>query len=303
MSRIVMPENRDMQWIPGGTFKMGSEKFYPEERPLRESRVAGFWMDTSPVTNRDFARFVAETGYVTAAERTPLAEDFPGVAEENLVAGSMVFHSPAKMNRPLNYSDWWAYVPGACWHRPDGVRSVTGAEALLPVVHIAYEDALVYASWAGKRLPTEAEWEFAAQSGMTGTPYAWGEDFMPEGLKMANTWHGPFPYRGEDTPGSYFSTSPVGVFPANAYGLFDMIGNVWEWTADDWTANHQPVKNSCCSAKQNDPERSLYPQKVLKGGSHLCAPNYCQRYRPSARQPQMTDSATTHIGFRCARSG
>ncbi|WP_220458110.1 formylglycine-generating enzyme family protein [Pantoea sp. ME81] len=297
--KIVAPEG--MQWIAGGEFLMGSDDFYPEERPVREVQVEGFWLDIMPVTNLDFSLFIAETGYITLAEQPPLAEEYPDVAAENLVAGSMVFQSPGKKVRPSHYSDWWSYIPGACWHRPDGVNSLTHEDAQLPVVQIAFADALAYAHWAGKRLPLEAEWEFAACGGLQPSPYAWGADFMPEGKKMANTWQGPFPFAGDVAPGSYFSTSPVGAFPANPFGLHDMIGNVWEWTADNWMPDHHPAQRSCCSSSKEMKRGYDEIRKVLKGGSHLCAPNYCQRYRPAARQGQSVDGATTHIGFRCAK--
>lgn len=290
-----------MQWIAGGEFLMGSDDFYPEERPVRRVKVEGFWLDIMPVTNRDFSKFVTETGYITLAERIPSAEDYPDVDTGCLVAGSMVFRSPAKSVQPSHYSDWWVYVPGACWHRPDGINSLTHIDALLPVVQIAFADALAYARWAGKRLPCESEWEFAACGGSLPAPYAWGADFMPNGRKMANTWHGLFPFAGDAGPDNYFSTSPVGAFPANSFGLHDMIGNVWEWTADSWMPGHPKSQRSCCSAEVEQKTDGVDVRKILKGGSHLCAPNYCQRYRPAARQGQSVDGATTHIGFRCAK--
>jgi formylglycine-generating enzyme required for sulfatase activity len=277
-----------MVWVPAGTFRMGSEDFYPEERPVREVAVEGFWMDEHPVTVTEFRRFVKATGHVTDAERAPDAAEYPDADPSLLVAGSIVFR-PTPGPVPLDdHQRWWAYVPGACWHRPEGPGSDTYTRGRHPVVHIAYADALAYAEWAGKALPTEAEWERAARGGLDGTTYAWGDDPEPGGQAMANTWRGEFPWQG------YRGTSPVGTFPANGFGLHDMTGNVWEWTCDAFDAAE--LAEGCCSA--SEPGGHI-PRRVIKGGSHLCAPSYCLRYRPAARQGEPIDSSTGHIGFRC----
>jgi formylglycine-generating enzyme len=306
-----IPPHPDMLWIPGGTFQMGSADFYPEERPVHEVIVDGFWMDPYVVTNADFARFVDATGYVTVAERAPTPEDFPDAPLENLVPGSMVFR---KRTGPVNlrdYSNWWAWVPGANWRHPKGPGASLEGLARHPVVHVAYEDAETYARWAGKELPTEAEWEFASRGGLTGATFTWGNEEFPDGQAMVNSWQGEFPWQNLLTDG-HEGTSPVGSFPPNGYGLYDMAGNVWEWTSDWYEPRgSNPAVKSCCMGSVNprvvSPEKSYDPQqpqfriprKVVKGGSHLCAPNYCLRYRPAARQPQMIDTGMAHIGFRC----
>nr|WP_092496777.1 formylglycine-generating enzyme family protein [Faunimonas pinastri] len=303
-----------MVWIEGGAFRMGSDEHYPEEGPAHQVRVDGFWMDRTPVTNRQFADFVAATGYRTIAERQPDPALYPGAKPELLKAGSIVFTSPSRPVDLRFWGDWWGFVPGAFWGRPDGVNDLADDRMDHPVVHIAFADAEAYARWAGKCLPTEAEWEYAARGGLDARPYAWGDEFTPDGRRMANTWSGEFPMRAPDLPGD-FGTSPVGNYPGNGFGLLDMIGNVWEWTDDFWSGRHvEAGEKSCCSARNPrvaDEARSYDPQqpqiriprKVLKGGSHLCAPNYCRRYRPAARHPEMIDSATIHIGFRCVRRG
>ena len=291
------PLEASMRWIEGGIFDMGSEEFYPEERPVRTVNVDGFWMDAAPVTNANFAKFVLETGYVTSAERVPSLEDYPDVDAKFLVPGSLVFRSPEPGTVVSHPGDWWFYVPGACWHKPDGVISIQEKDADNPVVQVCYEDALAFATWCDKRLPTESEWEFAARGGMKNKDYAWGDQFRPENKNLANIWEGSFPFKNESNTSAFFGTSPVGSYPANPYGLVDMIGNVWEWTSEPWSTNHARSHRSCCSSEN---EKNRIPnQLVLKGGSHLCAPNYCQRYRPAARIAQMIDSATSHIGFRC----
>jgi formylglycine-generating enzyme len=303
--------SNDMVWIPGGIFSMGSEDFYPEEAPVHEVRVDGFWMDRHTVTNEEFARFVAETGYVTVAERPLKAEDYPGALQENLVPGSLVFR---KTNGPVNlrdYRNWWAWTPGTSWKHPAGPQSSIDEIQQHPVVHVAYEDAQAYAKWAAKKLPTEAEWEFAARGGLESAPFNWGNEHFPDGRPMANTWQGEFPWQNFMTDG-YEGTAPVGSFPANGYGLFDMAGNVWQWTCDWFVPRHvNEYVRSCCGPPANprisSPEKSYdpaqpqfrIPRKVVKGGSYLCAPNYCLRYRPAARQPQMIDTGMSHIGFRC----
>ncbi|HEX3888736.1 MAG TPA: formylglycine-generating enzyme family protein [Phenylobacterium sp.] len=298
-----------MRLVRGGEFLMGSEAFYPEERPLRTARVGDFWMDEHPVTNREFARFVDSTGYVTFAEIAPSAADYPGLSPEMARAGSAVFVPPSVAVDLKDPGQWWKYVFGADWRHPAGPESDIGSQADHPVVQIAYADALAYARWLGRDLPTEAEWEFAARGGLDGAAYAWGDDLTPGGQLMANYWHGQFP--NENTLDDGFAgTSPVGAFPANGYGLSDMIGNVWEWTAD-WfgSATAEPAK-ACCGQPRARLATALesldpatphlrIPRKVLKGGSHLCADNYCRRYRPAARHAQAVDSPTSHIGFRC----
>lgn len=301
---------RNMVWIPGGTFLMGSDNFYPEESPVHRVAVDGFWMDEQQVTNAEFRRFAQETGYVTLAERPPNPSDYPGIDPTLLVPGSLVFQRPSRRVSLNDYRLWWAYLPGACWKHPEGPTSTINGRERHPVVHIAYADAEAYAAWAGKQLPTEAEWEFAARGGLDGAAFVWGDEFAPKGRMMANTWQGEFPWQNLATDG-YEGTSPVRTFPPNGYGLYDMAGNVWEWTSDFFTPRHpNEVIKSCCiprNPRVEAAEQSLVgnlpgidiPRKVLKGGSHLCAPNYCLRYRPAARQGEMVDSAASHIGFRC----
>ncbi|WP_254273513.1 formylglycine-generating enzyme family protein [Haloarcula marina] len=301
----------DMARIPGGTFTMGATEFYPEEAPTREVEVDGFWMDTTPVTNAAFAAFVDETGYTTLAEREPDPEDYPGADPDDLVPGSAVFTPPDGPVDLRDPSGWWEYVPGADWRHPFGPDSAVDDRMDHPVVHVAYEDAAAYAEWAGKRLPTEAQWERAARGGLDGTRFVWGDEHVPDGKLLANTWQGQFPYENTMLDG-YERTSPVGAFPANEFGLYDMAGNVWDWTRDWFSADPTAGTGespSCCtptnprgvskeaSVDQRDP--AGVPRKVLKGGSHLCAPNYCFRYRPAARYPEPVDTSTSHVGFRC----
>jgi len=304
---MIRPQT-DMAPVPGGTFYMGCEDFYPEEAPVHEETVGAFLIDLHPVTNEQFAAFVDDTGYVTLAEQPPNPSDYPGVAAEALVPGSLVFHRTAGPVDLSNWSLWWAYVPGAHWRYPLGPGSSVEGIADHPVVHVAYQDAVAYAQWAGKELPTEAEWEFAARGGLDRAKYVWGNEMQPGGKIMANTWQGEFPWQNLLTDG-YERTSPVGAFPPNGYGLYDMAGNVWEWTSDWYRNRHeQPSSNACCSVSipasiddSYDPgqPRLRIPRKVLKGGSHLCAPNYCLRFRPAARSPQMIDTSMSHLGFRC----
>ena len=298
-----------MAWIPGGTYAMGSTEFYPEEAPTREVSVDGFWMDETPVTNAEFAEFVEETGYKTFPERDPDPADYPGADPDDLVAGSAVFTSP---DGPVNLGNpnlWWEYVPGADWRHPLGPDSSIEGRMDHPVVHVAYEDAQAYAEWAGKRLPTEAQWERAARGGLEGKRFVWGDDHVPDGRLMANTWQGEFPHENTALDG-YERTSPVGSFPANGFGLYDVAGNVWEWTSDWFSADPTAGRSPTCCTPTNprgpSKERSVdprdpsgMPRKVLKGGSHLCAPNYCFRYRPAARYPEPIDTSTSHVGFRC----
>ena len=303
---------RDMIRVPGGDFRMGSDHHYPEEAPAHKVSVDGFWMDRQTVTNRAFSRFVDATGYLTLAEQAPDPADYPGVRPELLVPASTVFRSP---ERPVDLRDpynWWTYVPGADWRHPQGPESSMADLPDHPVVQVAWVDVEAYAAWAGKALPTEAEWEFAARGGRDGATYAWGEELTPGGQWMANTWQGGFPYENTGLDG-YAGTAPAGSFPANGYGFSDLIGNVWEWTADWYTAHSETVNSEevhpCCAVanphggdqlRSTDPlDPARIPRKVMKGGSHLCAPNYCRRYRPAARMPQAVDTATSHLGFRC----
>jgi sulfatase modifying factor 1 len=308
--RAAEGKGASMAWIPGGTFRMGSNDHYPEEAPAHRVTVDGFWIDQVPVTNRDFLKFINATGYITFAELKPDATDYPGALPHMLRAGSLVFTPPEHPVDLTDWSQWWAFRFGANWRRPYGPRSSIAGLHDHPVVHIAYRDAEAYAAWAGKELPTEAEWEFAARGGLDGAEFAWGEEFAPGGRQMANTWQGGFPLENLTTD-RYERTSPVGAFPANGYGLHDMIGNVWEWTTD-WYSKQRTgdVPKACCipDNPRGGSETDSYdpcqpqipiPRKVLKGGSHLCAPNYCRRYRPAARHPQPIDTSTSHIGFRC----
>jgi formylglycine-generating enzyme required for sulfatase activity len=302
--------HHNMVWIPGGTFRMGSDRHYPEEAPVHRVTVDGFWIDRTPVTNAQFREFVEATGYVTFAEIPPKAEDYPGALPHMLKPGSLVFTPP---NHPVDLTDWsqwWQFKGGAYWRRPNGKGSGIHWLADHPVVHIAYCDAQAYAEWAGKELPTEAEWEFAARGGLDGKEFAWGDELTPGGKHMANTWQGAFPHENLAID-SFERTSPVTEFPPNGYGVHDMIGNVWEWTADWYSPGHEADAQKACCIPENPRganEASSYdpcqpqiriPRKVLKGGSHLCAPNYCRRYRPAARHAQPVDTSTCHIGFRC----
>ena len=290
--------DRETIWIGGGTFLMGSDEFYPEERPVHRVAVDGFWMDTHPVTAAEFRGFVDATGWVTVAERAPDPADYPGVDPSLLVPGSLVFRPPTQPVALQDYRQWWAYVPCACWRRPEGAGSTLVGREDHPVTHVAWEDAQAYARWAGKALPTEAEWEFAARGGLDGAQFVWGDEFAPGGRMLANTWQGEFPWQNLAADG-FEGTSPVDAFPPNGYGLYDMAGNVWEWTADLFAPHHSagPAK-PCCAGAERRPGAAI-PRRVVKGGSHLCAPNYCLRYRPAARQGESVDSSACHIGFRC----
>jgi len=304
-----------MRLVPGGTFRMGSDKHYPEEAPVHRVTVDGFWMDRTPVTNRRFREFVEATGYVTFAEIAPDPKDYPGALPHMLKAGSLVFDPPDHPVDLTHFSNWWSYKFGANWRRPYGKGSSIRGLDDHPVVHISYRDAEAYAGWAGKQLPTEAEWEYAARGGLDQAEFAWGDEFTPGGRHMANTWQGAFPRENLATDG-YARTSPVGAFPPNDFGLVDMIGNVWEWTIDWYSTRHTGDAPKACCIPENprggieagsyDPAEPQIriPRKVVKGGSHLCAPNYCRRYRPAARHPQPVDTSMSHVGFRCiARTG
>ena len=285
---------------------MGSEHFYPEEAPVVRAHVAAFAIDSHAVTNDEFAQFVDATGYVTVAEREVDLSNVPGSPIAKAPAGSLVFTPPPG---PVDLGDsrqWWRFVAGANWRHPQGPQSTIAGIGDHPVVHVAYEDADAYATWAGNVLPTEAEWEFAARGGLEDKIYCWGDEMEPGGAIMANTWQGEFPWQSRKPPGKD-RTMPVGSFPANGYGLYDMAGNVWEWTADWFTPRHDggDVQKACCAPPAHcyDPATPniKVPRKVLKGGSHLCAPNYCLRFRPSARMPQMIDTGMSHLGFRTVR--
>ena len=303
-------EHPGMEWIPGGTFRMGSDRHYPEEAPSHDATVDGFWIDRTPVTNAGFRRFVEATGHITLAERAPNPDDYPGARPEMLVPGSVVFVKPSGPVDLGNHYNWWSLVPGADWRHPLGPESAIESLDDHPVVQIAYEDAAAYARWAGKKLPTEAEFEYAARGGLDGAEFAWGDELTPRGQLMANTWQGRFPIENLLADG-FEGTSPVGTFPPNGYGLLDMIGNVWEWTTDWYGPRHQAQGKGggCCGTlnprggkreESFDPREPLrIPRKVMKGGSFLCAPNYCRRYRPAARMAQTIDTATCHLGFRC----
>ena len=302
---------KDMVWIEGGSFLMGSDASYPEERPVHRVTVDGFWMDEHQVTVAEFRRFVKATGYVTVAERPLDPADYPDAVPELLMPGSLVFR---KTRGPVNlddYRNWWEYVPGANWRHPEGPGSDLAGRDRHPVVHVAWEDVDTYARWLGKQLPTEAEWEFAARGGLEGKTYTWGDEFAPKGRMMANTWQGEFPWQNLRSDG-FEGTAPVKSFPPNGYGLYDMAGNAWEWTADYYTPRHpDDMTDSCCGPAQNprvmSPDASYdigqpgeqFPRHVVKGGSHLCAPNYCLRYRPAARQAQSVETSMAHLGFRC----
>jgi len=294
----------DMIWVPSGTFRMGSDRHYSEEGPAHDATVNGFWIDPYPVTNEQFSRFVDDTGYVTFAELPPNPADYPGALPEMMYAGSLVFTKPP-LRVPLHDSrQWWSFKRGAQWRHPRGTSSSLEGLRRHPVVHVTYGDAAAYALWAGKELPTEVEWERAARGGLHDAEYAWGDELVPDGRHRANTWQGEFPWQNERADG-YDLTSPVDAFPPNAYGVHDMIGNVWEWTTDWYRPRHsaEPAK-ACCShddgrASCDARDTANIPRKVLKGGSHLCSPNYCQRYRPAARFPEPIDTSASHVGFRC----
>ncbi|MET9018704.1 formylglycine-generating enzyme family protein [Actinopolymorpha sp. NPDC004070] len=326
-----------MVWVPGGTFAMGSDDFYPEERPVRTVEVAGFWMDEHPVTVSEFRRFVRATGYVTVAERElderrPPGADGPddveGMDPRLARPGSLVFHPTPGPVDLSDWGSWWSYVPGASWRRPEGPGSAPHGRERHPVTHVAYEDAEAYAAWSGKQLPTESEWEYAARGGLDGAVYAWGNDFSPRGRLMANIWQGDFPWRHAGL-GPYRRTSPAGLFPVNGYGLLDMTGNVWEWTRDLYRAPEPdraakavcvpllarpdgsvPLPRQRTAAADAEPgsgaetatEETASGDRVLrvvKGGSYLCSPTFCLRYRPAARQPSDSATAACHVGFRC----
>ena len=316
------PAPAGMVWIPGGEFSMGTNDPTQEvcggpdtmddARPVHRVYVDGFWMDATEVTNEEFARFVAATGYVTYAERKPRTEDYPGVPADKLVAGSVVFTPPDHPVSLDNALAWWSYVPGADWRHPEGKASSIKGREKHPVVHIAYEDAEAYAKWAGKRLPTEAEWEFASRGGRAGQRYTWGNELQPGGRWMANIWEGTFPNKNSGVDG-FTGTAPVGHFDANPYGLFDMAGNVWEWCSDWYrpdayeldvrAAGEAVVRNPHGPAREQslDPQEPGLPKRVQRGGSFLCTDQYCTRYMLGSRGKGAPDTGSNHAGFRCVK--
>jgi formylglycine-generating enzyme required for sulfatase activity len=302
-----MQSTENMVSVPGGTFRMGSDAHYSEEAPVRLVSVDEFRIDRFQVTNRQFAAFVEDTGYSTVAERPLDPADFPDAPPQNLVPGSLVFTMTPGPVDLRHLTEWWTWTAGACWRRPDGPDGSLKGREEEPVVHVALEDAESYAAWAGKSLPTEAEWERAARGGLEATTYVWGDEPEQPGQRLANYWHGDFPWRHDD---GYGRRQPVGSYPPNGYGLHDMAGNVWEWTSDWYTAGASTADPPCCVPDNPrgghvdasyDPAQPQFriPRKVIKGGSYLCADSYCLRYRPAARRPQMIDTGMSHIGFRC----
>jgi formylglycine-generating enzyme len=300
-----------MRLIRGREFLMGCDEAYPDEAPAHRVTVGNFWVDETPVTNTQFAEFIAATGYRTLAETAPDARDYPGMRPEMAKPASAVFVRPRRRMDPAHPGQWWQYVFGADWRHPRGPGSGIGDVMEHPVVHVAYVDAEAYARWAGKSLPTETEWEFAARGGLEGAMYAWGSELAPQGRMMANYWQGEFPWQNTLADG-YEGTSPVRTYPPNGFGLYDMIGNVWEWTVDWYAASRSSETGApCCGGFARRAavaeEESYDPatpnlrigRKVVKGGSFLCAANYCQRYRPAAKFPQPVESPTSHLGFRC----
>jgi formylglycine-generating enzyme len=308
----VPAQSSRMIRIPAGSFLMGSDRHYPEEAPAHRVRVSAFEIDETAVTNRQFAAFVAATSYVTVAERPLDPAAYPNAVPHALLPGSLVFHMTPGPVDTRDVRNWWSWVPGASWRHPEGPESSIRGRKDHPVVHVAYADAEAYAAWAGKALPTEAEWEFAARGGLDGAEFAWGDELTPRGQHVANTWQGAFPWQNLASDG-HAGTCPVKSFPPNGYGLYEVCGNVWEWTADWYAATHaaaDPAKPTCCAGDNPrgpgregsyDPAQPPIPRRVVKGGSFLCAPSYCRRYRPAARHAQMIDTGMSHIGFRCIR--
>ncbi|MGH3122817.1 MAG: formylglycine-generating enzyme family protein [Streptosporangiaceae bacterium] len=298
-----------MRRIPDGTFMMGCADFYPEEGPVHQVSVSGFWMDEHAVTVAQFRRFAQATGYVTVAERSPDPAQYPEADPGVLVPGSLVFTPPARPVDLRNPRHWWTWAPGAQWRHPEGPGSTVGGLERHPVTHVAYEDAAAFAAWAGKALPSEAEWERAARGGLEGATYAWGDELHPRGKVMANTWQGRFPWENLKAA-DHRGTAPVKRFPPNGYGLHEMTGNVWEWTSDFFAPRRLISSPACCGPRDprvDTPQASYarrqpgahIPRRVVKGGSYLCAPNYCLRYRPAARQGQAIETSSAHLGFRC----
>lgn len=306
-----------MVWIAGGEFTMGTNdpNSYPQERPAHRVRIDGFWIDATEVTNRQFKEFVDATGFITMAEKAPdweqlklqLPPGTPKPADELLVPGSVVFKAPVRVANMDDVSQWWAWTPGANWRHPEGPGSDLEGRWEHPVVHVAWPDAVAYAEWANKRLPTEAEWEFAARGGLEGKEFGWGDEARPQGRLMANIWQGRFPIENSKEDG-FGGTSPIRSFPPNGFGLYDTVGNVWEWCGDWYDAGaygaaaaRGPRHNPRGPEAPNDPSRPFTRQRVIRGGSYLCADNYCRNYRPSARRGEDWDTGTSHIGFRCVK--
>jgi sulfatase modifying factor 1 len=310
---------RGMVWIPGGEFSMGAQdppdmdevgiKATLDSRPVHRTYVDGFYMDQTDVTNRQFAEFVRATGYVTVAERKPRAEDFPEAPPENLVAGAVVFSPPGHAVSLNNRFQWWSYLRGANWRHPLGPNSDLTGKGSYPVVEVAYEDAVAYAKWAGKSLPTEAEWEFAARGGLAGKPFVWGDKFRPDNRWMANTHQGKFPVRDTGDDG-HTGIAPVAQYPPNGYGLFDMAGNVWQWTSDWYRPDYywQLAEAGRVARNPQGPDNSYDPleprqqKKVQRGGSFLCTDQYCSRYMVGTRGKGEVSTGTNHLGFRCVQT-
>lgn len=297
------PLGADMAWIPAGKFTMGANDGQPDEQPLHDVKVRGFWMDRYEVTNEQFSKFVEATGYRTTAEQNPDPAQFPGAPAENLVPGSVVFTPPARVETLNNHMQWWSYVKGANWRHPEGPESSLEGRMRHPVVHVSFYDCEAYAKWAGKRLPTEAEWEYAARGGLEQNIYPWGRERFQKGLWLMNIWQGQFPSENLAQDG-YKSTAPVGSFPPNAFGLHDMAGNVWEWVADWYRPDYyaqSPRDNPKGPADSFDPDEPGMPKRVGRGGSFLCSDMYCKGYRTSARQKTSPDTGLSHTGFRCVK--
>ncbi|MEJ1240091.1 formylglycine-generating enzyme family protein [Chryseolinea sp. T2] len=311
--KAASPEG--MVWIPGGEFSMGTNdpESYAAERPAHRVKVDGFWMDATEVTNAQFKKFVDETGYITTAEKKPDWEELkktlppgtPKPAETMLAAGSLTFSPPSYAVSLDDYSQWWAWTTGTDWKHPGGPGTNINGKDNFPVVHVSFDDAVAYSKWAGKRLPTEAEWEFASRGGRDNQRYSWGDDFKPGGKFMANTFQGTFPSKNEAEDG-FAGASPVKSYPPNDYGLYDIIGNCWEWTSDFFDVNYYAdlsksglAVNPQGPGKTNDPQEPFSIKHVTRGGSFLCASDYCVNFRPSARQGSAYDSGMSHIGFRC----
>ena len=303
------PPHPGMKWVPGGTFTMGSERHYPEEKPVGPVSVDGFWMDETTVTNRDFARFVEATGYVTVAEKAPDPAMYPGADPAMLVPGSITFNKPRGPVDMSNPMAWWAWTPGASWKHPWGPQTGIEGKEDHPVTQVAFEDADAYARWAGKALPTEAQWERAGRGGIEGAEFGWGDEIAPGGVERMNRWIGEFPWKFRPRPGGPRKPGTVAVrtFDPNGFGLYEVTGNTWEWTQTWFSDKHAEPVSRCCAPSNprgaevdasRDPASGI-PRKVIKGGSFLCAENYCSRYRPASRIPESIESSTVHISFRC----
>jgi len=290
----------DMVWLEGGKFSMGSSDFYPEEGPIKDIEVEGFWIDKHEVTNAQFGEFVQATNYKTVAEQQLNPDDFPSIPIDQLIPGSVVFIMPTKITQGGSLTDWWRFVPGANWREPNGPGSDIKGKENYPATHVSFEDARAYAKWRGRELPTEAQWEYAARGGLENKKFAWGDEFKPDERWRANTWQGIFPAFNEGDDG-HLATAPAGCFSANDFGIHDMIGNVWEWVGDWYYPGHQDV-NTDTILTGYDPRQPGVPVKVIKGGSYLCAKNFCMRYRPSARHAQEANLSAAHIGFRTVKN-